>query len=105
MRVLLKSISCTLYLLNFKIAGPFYNGQIHDANFLDIILRIAAKSSSKEFATHDRMVGMLSVISEELSDIPFYYCIPTLNNVLHCNAPPQEIVVYVLNFYGLDLLF
>jgi tRNA G26 N,N-dimethylase Trm1 len=42
------------------------------------------------------MVGMLSVISEEIPDIPFYYSIPTLNNVLHCNAAPQEIIMYKL---------
>lgn len=59
-----------------------------------MILRIVANSSKLEFASYDRMAGMLSVISEEIPDIPFYYSIPSLNNVLHCNAAPQEIIMY-----------
>ena len=61
-----------------------------------MILRVVANSSKNQFGSYDRMVGMLSVISEEIPDIPFYYSIPTLNNVLHCNAAPQEIIMYKL---------
>lgn len=43
------------------------------------------------------MIGMLSVISEEIPEIPFYYSIPHLNNVIRASAAPQEIIMYLLS--------
>jgi tRNA (guanine26-N2/guanine27-N2)-dimethyltransferase len=86
---------CEFCAGTFRIAGPFYNGVIHNSDFLDVILRIVAKSSKTEFASYDRMVGMLSVISEEIQDIPFYYSIPQLNNVLRASTAPQETMMYI----------
>jgi tRNA (guanine26-N2/guanine27-N2)-dimethyltransferase len=40
------------------------------------------------FGTRERMLGMLTVISEELDEFPFSYSLPHLAQVLHCTSIP-----------------
>ena len=65
----------------FQMGGPFWLAPIHDKAFVEkLIVRLenddtllATGISGDKFGTFDRMLGMLSVVYEELDDCPFYY--------------------------------
>ncbi|KAK9695624.1 RNA methyltransferase tRNA(m5U54)methyltransferase [Basidiobolus ranarum] len=67
------------------VGGPFWGANIHDKNFVTRLLS-HVKVSAENYKTQPRMMGMASVISEEL-DVPFYYTLSGLTRVLHCNSP------------------
>ena len=53
---------------------------------LQIITNVTKTAS--RFNTSDRIRGMLTVIHEELPDVPFFHVIDHMSKVLHCVAPP-----------------
>lgn len=62
--------NCPICGRPFHIGGPFWLAPIHDAEFLrDLIDSLR----EEKFGTYERMKGMLTVASEELHDVPFYY--------------------------------
>jgi tRNA (guanine26-N2/guanine27-N2)-dimethyltransferase len=93
----------------WKVGGPFWGGALHDQVFVDVLLRRveaarvaqssqgAGSSSStpvadlptRPIATAERLSGILASISEELKDVPFYYCLTDLSAALQCNTPTQ----------------
>ncbi|ESN93195.1 hypothetical protein HELRODRAFT_157901 [Helobdella robusta] len=66
-------------------AGPIWSDPIHNNHFIQQLISLTEKRKS-EFKTSDRVIGMLSVISEELHDVPLYYDIDHLCTVLHCTS-------------------
>ncbi|KAI9595646.1 N2,N2-dimethylguanosine tRNA methyltransferase [Syncephalis fuscata] len=72
------------------IGGPYWSAPIHNAEFLSRMLE-HVKTSEGLYATQPRMIGMLSVASEEL-DVPFYYTLSALASAVQGNTPPLPIV-------------
>ncbi|RKP07000.1 N2,N2-dimethylguanosine tRNA methyltransferase [Thamnocephalis sphaerospora] len=70
------------------VGGPFWGAAIHDADFLSRMLA-HVKESKELYVTQPRMVGMLSVASEEL-DTPFYYTMSSLAAAVQGNNPPIQ---------------
>jgi tRNA (guanine26-N2/guanine27-N2)-dimethyltransferase len=68
------------------VGGPFWSAPIHDADFLSRMLA-HVKASESLYKTQPRMVGMITVASEEL-DTPFYYTLSGLASAVHGNNPP-----------------
>ncbi|KAG4093089.1 N2,N2-dimethylguanosine tRNA methyltransferase [Neocallimastix lanati (nom. inval.)] len=77
---------CNICGSKYHIGGPFYSDPIHDPEFVKEMLE-HVKESEDKYKTHKRMLGMLTVISEELP-IPFFYTSSTLASTLRCNVPP-----------------
>lgn len=78
------------------IGGPFYSDIIHNREFIARMLDHILKTGHK-YGTKDRMLGMLTLQSEEL-DTPFFYSLPVMMSVLHCQAPPiSKFVSAILN--------
>jgi tRNA (guanine26-N2/guanine27-N2)-dimethyltransferase len=98
----------------WKVGGPFWGAPIHDQRMVDTILarvdlaRAAQAKGSKTapageerddaageasapalmaIPTAERLAGMLTSISEELKDVPFYYSLPDLASTLQCTVP------------------
>lgn len=98
----------------WKVGGPFWGAPIHDQAMVDTLLarvdlaRMAqadkakqADSTSTEEPTADagdsvqqhaiptaeRLTGILTSISEELKDVPYYYSLPDLAHTLQCLVP------------------
>eukprot|EP00428_Durinskia_dybowskii_P073042 CAMPEP_0170412942 /NCGR_PEP_ID=MMETSP0117_2-20130122/31250_1 /TAXON_ID=400756 /ORGANISM="Durinskia baltica, Strain CSIRO CS-38" /LENGTH=570 /DNA_ID=CAMNT_0010670691 /DNA_START=61 /DNA_END=1773 /DNA_ORIENTATION=- len=92
----------------WKIGGPFWGAPIHDQHMVDTILarvdlaRVAQSTTSAGatpsaaaieeeprhvIQTAERLGGMLTSISEELKDVPFYYSLPDLASTLQCTVP------------------
>jgi tRNA (guanine26-N2/guanine27-N2)-dimethyltransferase len=67
------------------IAGPFYSAPIHEKQFVESMLGEVSINYSK-YGTYERMLGMLVMVLEELP-LPFYYVLPRMCGILHCQTP------------------
>ncbi len=74
------------------MAGPFYNGPLHNQDFLNILLHRVATASKNQFGTLERMIGMVGLISEEVVGSLFYYSLAHLSSTLHCNTPSKDAI-------------
>ncbi|KAI9139115.1 N2,N2-dimethylguanosine tRNA methyltransferase [Paraphysoderma sedebokerense] len=68
----------------FQIGGPIYNGPIHDKSFVQKMIE-HVKDAKELYHTQPRMLGMLTVISEEI-EAPLYWGLRDLTTTLHCNS-------------------
>lgn len=75
----------------FKIAGPIWLGPLHNFSVVDeAIKRLENDASPFTVPTKTPMHGLLTSVSEELSDVPLYYKLPDLCKTLHCANPPMD---------------
>ena len=70
------------------VGGPIWSDRIHDAEFVKKVVDVVNEDPSK-LGTSQRITGMLSVISEELADVPLYYVTDELCKTVHCSPPTQ----------------
>ena len=68
------------------IGGPIWAEKIHDRDFVDKLVRYVRTFPDK-FGTSARIIGMTSLVLEELENVPLYYVIDALSNVVHCTSP------------------
>ncbi|XP_021566340.1 tRNA (guanine(26)-N(2))-dimethyltransferase isoform X2 [Carlito syrichta] len=69
-----------------QLGGPMWAEPIHDLDFVGRILEAVSANPSR-FHTSERIRGVLSVITEELPDVPLYYTLDQLSSTIHCNTP------------------
>lgn len=70
------------------MGGPIWSAPIHDTEFLDLLMNTIQKQPLKELGTYARINGMLSVIQEELHDVPLYYAIGKMCSILKLEMIP-----------------
>lgn len=72
------------------MGGPIWSAPIHDAVFVERLLQNVRNGLDRPIAlgTHTRLLGMLSVIAEELHHIPLYYAVEKLCSVLKLEVVP-----------------
>ncbi|XP_074544760.1 tRNA (guanine(26)-N(2))-dimethyltransferase [Halichoeres trimaculatus] len=70
-----------------QLGGPLWAEPIHDLAFVQKVLSAVSGNPSR-FATSKRIEGMLSMVTEELEDVPLYYAVDSLSSTVHCNTPP-----------------
>ncbi|KAG8987630.1 RNA methyltransferase tRNA(m5U54)methyltransferase [Tulasnella sp. 427] len=70
------------------VAGPMWSGPIHDPDFVKKVLE-HVNENSRNYGTHARMKGMLTVASEEL-DEPFYFTPAKVASHFHCECPSLD---------------
>uniref|UniRef100_W5MHH1 tRNA (guanine(26)-N(2))-dimethyltransferase n=1 Tax=Lepisosteus oculatus TaxID=7918 RepID=W5MHH1_LEPOC len=68
------------------LGGPIWAEPIHSPEFVQKVLSAVSANPSR-FATSRRIEGILSVITEELEDVPLYYTLDSLSSTVHCNTP------------------
>ncbi|XP_018576509.1 probable tRNA (guanine(26)-N(2))-dimethyltransferase [Anoplophora glabripennis] len=66
------------------IGGPIWSAPLHSPEFVQAVLRAAPENLN----TYKRIQGVLSVIGEELLDVPLYYTLERLSGVIHVEMPP-----------------
>lgn len=86
----------------WKVGGPFWGAPMHNQEMVDVILArvdnaraaqagdpygYASANNAIPIPTAERLSGMLTSISEELKDVPFYYSLPDLASTLQCTVP------------------
>nr|XP_045235652.1 tRNA (guanine(26)-N(2))-dimethyltransferase isoform X2 [Macaca fascicularis] len=69
-----------------QLGGPVWAEPIHDLDFVGRVLE-AVSANPGRFHTSERIRGVLSVITEELPDVPLYYTLDQLSSTIHCNTP------------------
>ncbi|CAJ0577825.1 unnamed protein product, partial [Mesorhabditis spiculigera] len=68
--------------------GPIYTAPIHNEEFVRGILhRLKSTPEEERLGTHGRLLGMLTVVSEELHDVPLYYAHDQLACVVKAVTP------------------
>ncbi|XP_070580611.1 tRNA (guanine(26)-N(2))-dimethyltransferase-like isoform X2 [Ptychodera flava] len=70
----------------FQIGGPMWAEPLHNAEFVSNLLK-TVQANPDRFKTSDRIIGLLTVVKEELVDCPLYYTQSRLCSVLHCSCP------------------
>ncbi|KAH9043109.1 N2 N2-dimethylguanosine tRNA methyltransferase [Lactarius pseudohatsudake] len=80
------------------VAGPMWNGPIHDSPFIGGILEHLEGSEDK-YGTSIRMKGMLTVAKEELST-PFYFTPSRVASFFHCTCPSLDEIASALLHAG-----
>lgn len=72
-----------------KMFGPMWLGPLHDPEALDAVIAIV-EDESKSFASRKKLLGMLSMAREELSDVPLFYNLSDLCNVIRSTCPSMH---------------
>ncbi|KAM6307823.1 LOW QUALITY PROTEIN: tRNA (guanine(26)-N(2))-dimethyltransferase [Podargus strigoides] len=78
--------TCEFCQQRHQLGGPIWAEPLHDPAFVSGVLAALERSPGR-FQTEERMRGMLSVIMEELSDVPLYYTLDGLSSTIHCTTP------------------
>lgn len=76
----------------YQVGGPFYSGPLHSHEFLDKLIPYI-KENKLNYGTNVRMIGMLSVMREELPNV-LYYSLSTLCSVIGANTPKIRVFRY-----------
>jgi len=77
-----------------KIGGPFWSAPIHDLDFVNEILRRLEADPQEGLLPHPvptlpRLTGLLTAVSEELPDVPFYTTLSDLCSTMNCKGIPM----------------
>jgi tRNA (guanine26-N2/guanine27-N2)-dimethyltransferase len=70
------------------MGGPIYSKRIHDVEFLQALMKTVTSEKGQKLGTYNRILGILSVVQEELHDIPLYYTIDKLCCILKLEMIP-----------------
>ncbi|XP_040001474.1 tRNA (guanine(26)-N(2))-dimethyltransferase isoform X2 [Xiphias gladius] len=70
-----------------QLGGPIWAEPIHDLAFVQKVLSAVSGNPSR-FGTSKRIQGVLSMVTEELEDVPLYCTVDSLSSTIHCNTPP-----------------
>lgn len=70
-----------------QLGGPIWAESIHNLEFVQKVLSAVSGNPSR-FGTSKRIEGVLSMVTEELEDVPLYYTVDNLSSTIHCNTPP-----------------
>lgn len=81
-------MSCEHCQQKHQLGGPIWAESIHSPDFVEKVLTNIGRNP-KRFKTAGRMQGMLSMVMEELYDVPLYYTLDNLSSTIHCNTPPM----------------
>ncbi|VDD90476.1 unnamed protein product [Enterobius vermicularis] len=74
-------------------AGPIYSAPIHQLSFVNsLITRLRSIEAEENLATYNRLLGVLTVIAEELQDVPLYYENDQLWHIIKSPVPKSLLV-------------
>ncbi|XP_017115951.1 probable tRNA (guanine(26)-N(2))-dimethyltransferase [Drosophila elegans] len=71
------------------LGGPIWSAPIHNPEFVQDLLKTVQESSLQSLGTQRRIVGVLSMVQEELQDVPLYYTPDKLCCVLKLEIVPM----------------
>ena len=80
-----------------KVAGPFWSAPLHDMVIVNELLRRLESEETKDSVsllpfpvpTKPRLTGLLTAVSEELNDVPFFTSLSGLCATMNCKAMPM----------------
>ncbi|KAL4709468.1 hypothetical protein ACJJTC_012805 [Scirpophaga incertulas] len=87
-----------------KLGGPIWSAPIHSQSFVYGLLEHLAKGTLK-LGTADRLDGMLSMVVEELVDVPLYYTHDKLFSIMNLKTMPMMLMRSAILNAGYDVSF
>ncbi|XP_021362310.1 tRNA (guanine(26)-N(2))-dimethyltransferase-like [Mizuhopecten yessoensis] len=72
------------------VAGPVWADRLHDTDFVKRVIKYV-QGKQADFQTRKRIIGMLSLVSEELQDCPMYYVINDVCKKAHVSQVKSEL--------------
>ncbi|EEB05862.1 N2,N2-dimethylguanosine tRNA methyltransferase [Schizosaccharomyces japonicus yFS275] len=88
--------SCAHCNHRHHIGGPLWGGPLHDKTFVQNMRKLAETLDPEVYGTKRRVLGMLAVADEELTDVPLYFILSQISGILHSQVPPQNTFVSAL---------
>ena len=79
---------------HLRMGGPIWSHPIHDVDFLQRVIE-SVKQNSDRFTTSNRIVGMLSLMAEEVPNAPLYYEVDDLMSKFRCTMPKSYVIRWV----------
>ncbi len=82
--------NCPFCNSHFKMAGPMWLGPLHHQ---ESVAKISAlvEARGEQLASQKKLSGLLSVVSGELPDVPLFYNLSDLCNVLRSTLPSMAV--------------
>ncbi|XP_037958722.1 probable tRNA (guanine(26)-N(2))-dimethyltransferase [Teleopsis dalmanni] len=80
--------NCEHCAYRHHIGGPIWSAPIHNMEFVEELLDEIQEAPLRDLGTARRLNGVLSVILEELPDVPLYYTLDQLCSVLKLQIMP-----------------
>lgn len=74
--------------LRYHMGGPIWSDAIHDFDFVDMLYELIQTEPYSKLGTNTRIYGVLSVIREELPDVPLYYVNDHICSILKLQTIP-----------------
>jgi tRNA (guanine26-N2/guanine27-N2)-dimethyltransferase len=80
----------------FRVGGPIWSAPIHDLEWVaEALERLEAHDDyapggALALPTRDRLIGLLTSVTEELQDVPLFYTLPDICGTLHCSSPRMD---------------
>jgi tRNA (guanine26-N2/guanine27-N2)-dimethyltransferase len=90
---------CSICNNKLQMAGPIWTEKIHSDLFLSRLLETINSSSREVYLSLDRLIGMITVISEETQD-PLYISLPEICHVLKTVQPPMDSIISQISKLG-----
>ncbi|KAI3384991.1 hypothetical protein SNEBB_005167 [Seison nebaliae] len=75
---------CEICGSNLRITGPFWIASINNSQFIQNLID---DNTQLELSTKKRIAGRLSLLQEELDDVPFFYLLNQLSKTFRCRSP------------------
>ena len=72
--------------LYMHAGGPLWSAAIHNKEFVGGLIE-RVERDEELFGTSKRIIGMMSLVHEELEDVPLYYIPDALCGVIHTTSP------------------
>ncbi|CAH2087247.1 unnamed protein product [Euphydryas editha] len=86
------------------LGGPIWSAPIHDERFVTRVL-LHVEDNPQRFGTAKRLQGCLSMLREELPDVPLYYTLDRLFGRVHLETMPMLVMRSALMNAGYRVSF
>ncbi|XP_054718129.1 tRNA (guanine(26)-N(2))-dimethyltransferase-like [Uloborus diversus] len=80
---------CDICNCSYKVCGPIWSSKLHDKEFVEEVVQML-EQEQEQYKTYKRMIGILTVVLEELEDCPLYHKIPCLASTVHVVSPTNN---------------
>lgn len=69
------------------MGGPIWTAPMHDSEWVKKAMQHIEENVDL-YNQSKKIYGMLTVMNDELPDIPLFYAVDSLSNTVHVNTPP-----------------
>ncbi|XP_057522092.1 tRNA (guanine(26)-N(2))-dimethyltransferase 1-like [Amaranthus tricolor] len=81
---------CTDCGKRFNMGGPIWSAPLHDQEWVTTLLS-DVKPMKERYPAYNRIIALLTTISEELPDVPLFLSLHNLGGTLKCTSPSAVI--------------